>query len=73
MRPYTDWAELQMARARAEDLRRDRQAANAGRSGRDRSLRKPRASLLRAAREAAGRGLIALGRRMLHVDIEPCS
>jgi hypothetical protein len=73
MRPYTDWAELQVARARAEDLRRDWQAANAGGFRRERTGPRPRTASMRGTREAAGRLLIAIGRRLLPVEIEPCS
>ena len=75
MRPY-DMREMDLlraARARAEELRKDWQAANARPPGRPERMPGPRAARLRAARAAAGRGLIAVGRRMLPVEIEPCS
>ena len=74
MRPYDihETELLRIARARTEELRRDWQAANGVQSRRVETMRRPRVALLRAAREAAGRGLISLGRRMLPVEVEPC-
>ena len=74
MRPYDihEIELLRIARARAEELRKDWQAANATPSGHGEPRPGPRAARLRAARATAGRRLIALGRRMLPVEIEPC-
>jgi hypothetical protein len=75
MRPYdTDHVELlRIARARAEELRLDWQAVNRGRLGRDRRAHGPRSAFVRVAREATGRRLIDLGRRLLPAEVEPCS
>ena len=63
---------LRVARARAEELRRDWQAANGSRSRRNNSGPRPKAAFLRGARETAGRGLIAVARRVLPIEVEPC-
>lgn len=75
MRPYDihETELLRIARARAKELQKDWQAANTGRSGRNETVRRPRAAFLRTARAAAGRGLISLGRRLLPVEAEPCT
>jgi hypothetical protein len=63
---------LRLARARAKELRHDWQLANgARRSGAD-APRRSSTGPLRAARAAAGRTLIGLGRRFLPVETEPC-
>ena len=74
MRPY-DIQEIEMlriARARAEELRSDWLVVNGSRHRRDNAEPRPKAALLRGAREAAGRRLIAVGRRVLPVEVEPC-
>jgi hypothetical protein len=74
MRPYhPDHIEtLRLARARAEELRRDWQTANGGRRVRGDAPRLSPARAMRAARATAGRALIDLGRRVLPVETEPC-
>ncbi len=75
MRPYEmDHDEmLRVARARAEELRLDWQTANRRKPGADGAAGRQQVPLARAAREAAGRTLIELGRRVLPAEAEPCS
>ncbi len=63
---------LRLARARAEELRHDWQAANSARRFGVDAPRRSSTGPLRAARAAAGRTLIGLGRRVLPVKTEPC-
>jgi hypothetical protein len=63
---------LRLARARAEELRHDWQVANGGRRFGGDAPRQSSTGPLRAARAAAGRTLIGLGRRVLPVETEPC-
>ena len=64
---------LRIARARAEELRQDWQAANHGRPGHARTGDRRWNDVMRPTREAAGRALIGLGRRLLPAEIGPCS
>jgi hypothetical protein len=64
---------LRIARARADELRTDWQTANRKWPERERPVQGSRRGVTRAAREATGRALIGLGRRLLPIEGEPCS